>query len=171
MASRPEQLSEITFAPALQKGQEGHLSRVLFSLIIRGDSSIRRSLSNYRAGVHKYQPLSLTLVRQTGGLGGTSFSRAGLGARGVATQRCAPLFPPGSLVRGSFRYEHCPTSTVENDAHLKKETTVRTEFGGAHDRGAFAGGLIEGKTLKGAHLNLPTFHLAGNLDYFPLHLE
>ena len=35
-ASRPEQLSEITFAPALQKGQEGHLSRVLFSLIIRG---------------------------------------------------------------------------------------------------------------------------------------
>src|SRR3981081_3823378 len=93
------------------------------------------------------------------------------GALSRDTTPRAPVPPPESLVRGSFCHEHCPTSAVKYDAHLKKETTVRTEFGGAHDRGAFAGGLIEGKTLKGAHLNLPTFHLAGNLDYFPLHLE
>jgi hypothetical protein len=86
-------------------------------------------------------------------------------------QRRAPLFPPGKLVRGSFRHIFGKQSAIKNNAHLKKETTIRTEFGGAHDRGAFAGGLVEGKTLKGAHLNLPAFHLAGNLDNFPLHLE
>src|ERR1700722_8008718 len=62
-------------------------------------------------------------------------------------------------------------STVRNNAHLKKETTVRTEFGGAHHRGTLAGSFIEGKTFKGAHLNLPALRLAGNLDDFPLHLE
>ena len=96
---------------------------------------------------------------------------AGLGAHGVATPAPRAPVPPGKVNSWIFRHQHCPTSAVKNDAHLKKETTVRTEFGGAHDRGAFAGGLIEGKTLKGAHLNLPAFHLAGNLDNFPLHLE
>jgi hypothetical protein len=62
-------------------------------------------------------------------------------------------------------------SAVKNNAHLKKETPVRTEFGGAHDRGALACDLIEGKTLKGTHLKLTTFRLTGYLDHFPLDLE
>ena len=36
-----------------------------------------------------------------------------------------------------FRYEQCQTFIgAENNAHFKKETAVRTEFGSAHDRGA-----------------------------------
>jgi hypothetical protein len=70
------------------------------------------------------------------------------GARCGDTSARAPLFPPRErLVLGSF-VTSIVTSAVKNDAHLKKETAVRTKFGGAHDRCAFAGGLIEGKTLK-----------------------
>ena len=48
---------------------------------------------------------------------------------------------------------------IRNNAHLEKETTVRTEFGGPDDRNALASGLVEGKTLKCAHLHLPPFRL------------
>jgi hypothetical protein len=58
-------------------------------------------------------------------------------------------------------------SMIRNNAHLEKETTVRTEFGSPYDRNALASGLVEGETLKCAHLNLPTFRLAGNLNDFP----
>src|SRR3978361_233052 len=60
---------------------------------------------------------------------------------------------------------------VKNDSHFEKETAIGTEFGGAHDCGTLPGGLIEGKTLKGAQLHFATFHLTGNRDYFVLDLE
>jgi hypothetical protein len=163
----------------------------------RGAPLIIRSLSSSRVGAHKYQSSSLTLeakanrwikrdksrllalptksvnrlaLLQSAFLAEAHFP-CGLGARGVATPAPArPCSPPGKVSSGSF-VTSIVTSAVKNDAHLKKETTVRTEFGGAHDCGAFAGGLIEGKTLKSAHLNLSTLHLAGNRDYFALHLE
>jgi hypothetical protein len=82
-----------------------------------------------------------------------------------------PMWSPESDLMDQPRISNKARSAVKNNAHLKKKTAVRTEFGGADNRDALAGGLIEGKTLQSAHLNLPTFHLAGNLDNFLLHLE
>jgi hypothetical protein len=38
-------------------------------------------------------------------------------------------------------------SSVKNNAHLIKEATIRTKLGDPHDCRAFAGALVESKTL------------------------